>query len=285
MKDTKKNQQQMDRILVTGGTGKTGRRVVVRLKERGVPVRIGSRAGEPSFDWENPGTWTRALDGINAVYITFQPDLAVPGARKAIESFTSQAIQSGIQKIVLLAGRGEKEAERCEQVVMNSGVDWTIVRASWFNQNFSENFFLDSILTGHLALPKEDALVPYVDADDIADVVVESLLDDKHVGQTYELTGPRKLTFKQVTKEISKGTGRDILFSAISMDEHSKMLRENQVPEDLIWLMNYLFKEVLVERNSSVTNDIEKILGKKAKDFAEYVQETVTTGIWNPAPG
>ncbi len=112
-------------------------------------------------------------------------------------------------------------------------------------------------------MPKEDALVPYVDADDIADVVVESLLDDKHIGQTYELTGPRKLTFRQIAKEISKGTGRDIRFNAISMDEHSKILRKNQVPEDLIWLMNYLFKEVLVEKNSSVTNDIEKVLEKK----------------------
>jgi uncharacterized protein YbjT (DUF2867 family) len=282
MKDTSKNQQQAKNILVIGGTGKTGRRVVERLKTREIQVRIGSRAGEPAFDWEKPETWAGALDGMDKVYITFQPDLAIPGARKAIERFTSLAVKSGIQKMVLLSGKGEKEAELCEQVVMNAGVDWTIVRASWFNQNFSESFFLDPILAGHVALPRGEALVPYVDADDIADVVVESLLDDKYVGQTYELTGPRQLTFKQVTEEISEVTGRDIKFSSITMDEYAKMLREYQVPEDYIWLINYLFTEVLVERNSIVTSDIQKVLGRKAKDFAEYARETASTGIWNP---
>jgi uncharacterized protein YbjT (DUF2867 family) len=284
MKDVNKNPQQTSNILVIGGTGKTGRRVVERLKTRDIPVRIGSRAGEPPFDWENPETWAGAIDGMNTVYITFQPDLAVPGAREAIEKFTSQAVKGEIQKMVLLSGRGEKEAELCEQVVMNAGADWTIVRASWFNQNFSESFFLDSILAGHVALPRGKALVPYVDAEDIADVVVEALLDDKHIGQTYELTGPRQLTFKQVTEEISNVTGGGIQFSSITMEEYAKMLRKNQVSEDYIWLINYLFTEVLVEKNSSVTNDIQKVLGRKAKDFAEYARETASTGIWSPDP-
>lgn len=284
MKDVSKNPQQASNILVIGGTGKTGRRVVERLKTRDIPVRIGSRAGEPPFDWENPETWAGAIDGMDTVYITFQPDLAVPGARRAIEGFTSQAVKGGIQKMVLLSGRGEKEAELCEQVVMNAGADWTIIRASWFDQNFSESFFLDSILAGHVALPRGEALVPYVDADDIADVVVEVLLDDKHIGQTYELTGPRQLTFKQVTEEISNVTGGDIQFSSITIEEYAKVLRENQVPEDYIWLINYLFTEVLVEKNSSVTNDIQKVLGRKAKDFAEYARETASTGIWSPDP-
>ena len=270
------------KILVLGGKGKTGRRVAERLTKLGKTIRIGSRSEQPSFDWENPETWAGALEGMDTVYITFQPDLAVPGALKAIEGFTSQAVKAGIQKMVLLSGKGEKEAELCEQVVMNAGADWTIVRASWFNQNFSESFFLDPILAGHVALPRAEALVPYVDVDDIADVVVESLLDNKHVGQTYELTGPRKLTFEQVIEEISKVTGRDIKFESITMDKYTKMLKEYQVPEDYIWLINYLFTEVLVDRNSSVTNDIEKVLGRKAKDFAEYARETASTGIWDP---
>ena len=270
------------KILVLGGKGKTGSRVAERLTKLGKTIRIGSRSEKPSFDWENPETWEGALEGMDTVYITFQPDLAVPGALKAIEAFTSQAVKAGIQKMILLSGKGEKEAELCEQVVMNAGVDWTIVRASWFNQNFSESFFLDPILAGHVALPRGEALVPYVDADDIADVVVESLLYDKHVGQTYELTGPRQLTFEQATAEISTATGRDIKFESITMDEHTKMLKEYQVPEDFIWLINYLFTEVLVDKNSIITNDIEKVLGRKAKDFAEYARETATTGIWDP---
>ena len=270
-----------ENILVLGGKGKTGRRVAERLIKLGKAIRIGSRSGDPSFEWENPETWARTVDGMNSVYITFQPDLAVPTAVKAIEEFTSLAVKMGIKKMVLLSGRGEKEAQVCEQVVMNAGVDWTIVRASWFNQNFSESFFLDPILAGHVALPRGEAREPFVDADDIADVVVESLLKDKHVGQIYELTGPRLLTFEHVMSEISMVTGRDIKFESLTIDEYTKILREYQVPEDHIWLVEYLFNQVLDGRNSSVTNDIEKVLGRKSKDFTEYARETSATGIWN----
>lgn len=270
-----------DRILVLGGKGKTGRKVAERLNKLGKSIRIGSRSEKPSFDWENQETWAAALNGMDTVYITFQPDLAVPGAREAIEEFTSLAVKSGVRKMVLLSGKGEKEAELCEQVVMKSGADWTIVRASWFNQNFSESFFLNPIVGGQVALPRGEALVPFVDTDDIADVVVEALLDDKHIGQTYELTGPRQLTFKQVTEEISNVTGRNIEFTSITMGEYEKMLREYEVPEDYIWLINYLFTEVLVEKNSHVSNDVQKVLGRKAKDFTEYATETAMTGIWN----
>jgi uncharacterized protein YbjT (DUF2867 family) len=271
------------KILVIGGKGKTGSRVVERLIKLDKIVRIGSRSEEPSFDWENSKTWNGALEGMDTVYITFQPDLAVPGAKQKIEKFTSLAVTLGIKKMVLLSGKGEKEAELCEQVVQNSGADWTIVRASWFNQNFSESFFLDPIIAGHLALPKAEALIPFVDADDIADVVVEALLNEKHNGQKYELTGPRLLTFEQAAEEISTSTGRNIKFDSITLEEYSKMLKEFEIPADYIWLINYLFTEVLVKKNSIITNDIEKVLGRKAKDFMEYVKETAATGIWNQA--
>lgn len=269
-------------ILVLGGKGKTGRRVAERLTKIGHNVRIGSRNETPSFDWENSETWSGAVEGMNMVYITFQPDLAVPGALQAIEGFTATAVKAGIKKLVLLSGKGEKEAELCEQAIMKSGIDWTIVRASWFNQNFSESFFLEPILAGHVALPKNDALVPYVDADDIAEVVVASLLDKTHNNKVYELTGPRQLTFEQVTKEISIASGRDIQFDSISMEKYTESMRELQVPNDFIWLVNYLFTEVLTEENSVITNDIEKVLGRKAKDFSEYAREAAATGIWNP---
>ena len=268
-------------ILVLGGKGKTGRRVASRLVEKGQTVRIGSRSEEPSFDWEDPSTWEGALQGMESVYITFQPDLAVPGAKEAIEGFTSQAVMSGVRKVVLLSGKGEQEAEECERIVMNSGLDWTVVRASWFNQNFSESFFLDPILAGHVALPKNEALVPYVDANDIADVVVASLLDEKHNGEIYELTGPRTLTFSDVVREISVATGREIQFTPISMEEYNAMMKEFNLPDDYLWLINYLFEEVLVESNSIVTNDIEKVLGRKPIDFTTYANEVAKSRVWD----
>jgi uncharacterized protein YbjT (DUF2867 family) len=270
------------KILVLGSNGKTGRRVVERLEKiKNVEIRLGSRNEKIPFDWEKPQTWEKVLQDIDAVYITFQPDLAIPSAVDIIQNFTLLATKTGVQKIVLLSGRGEKEAQVCEEIVKTNAKNWTIVRASWFNQNFSESIFLDPVLAGIVALPRAEALEPFVDADDIADVVTASLLDEKHNGQTYELTGPRLLTFEQIVNEIANATGRNITFQALSLSEYVQMLREYQIPEDFIWLVNYLFEQVLDGRNSSITSDIEKVLGRKAKDFSAYAKETAETGIWD----
>ena len=270
-------------ILVIGGTGKTGRKVVSRLTASGHKVRIGSRSVTPAFDWNNSETWTEALQGIDRVYITFQPDLAVPGALETIEELTKKAKQNHVKKLVLLSGKGEREAELCEQIVIHSGIDYTIIRASWFNQNFSESFFLEPILDGFVALPQADVKVPYVDTDDIADVAVEALLNKKHDGNVYQLTGPRALTFREVIKEIAEATQRDIAFTPIALSAYTNIMKEQDVPADFIWLIEYLFTEVLGNpKNAEITNDIEQVLGRPPKDFSEYIRETISAEIWNP---
>lgn len=274
--------ENMNNILVIGGTGKTGQKVVKSLSEAGHNVRIGSRSATPAFDWENPETWSQSMEGMDKVYITFQPDLAVPGALEAIEELTKKAKQSNVKKLVLLSGKGEREAELCEQVVIHSGLDYTIVRASWFNQNFSESFFLEPILEGFVALPQAEAKVPYVDTDDIADVAVAALLGEEHNGKIYQLTGPRQLTFKEVIQEISDATGRDIAFTPIALPAYTQVMKQQGVPADFVWLIEYLFSEVLGNpNNAEITHDIEKVLGRKPKDFSDYVKETAATGIWN----
>lgn len=270
-------------ILVIGGTGKTGSRVVNHLQELGHSVRVGSRSAEPAFDWQKPETWAEVLKGMEKVYITFQPDLAVPGALEAIEGLTREMQKSGVQKAVLLSGKGEREAELCEQVIINSGIDYTIVRANWFMQNFSESFFLDPILAGHVALPNGNAKVPYVSADDIAEVVTKVLLGDQHNGHIYELTGSRTLTFPEVVNEIAAATQREIQFTPISLPAYSDIMKELQVPNDFIWLINYLFTEVLANKdNEIITNDIEKVLGRKPTDFYDFVKDVAAQGVWNP---
>ncbi len=269
-------------ILVIGGTGKTGRRVVEKLNLRNQNVRIGTRGNDPAFDWDNPSTYADALKGMDKAYIVYYPDLAVPGAKEAIQTLVEAAKNEGLEKVVLLSGKGEREAELCEQIVIRSGIAYTIVRASWFMQNFSESFFLDPILAGHVALPQSKAQVPYVHADDIAEVVVESLLNEVHNGHIYELTGPRTLTFPEVIDAIEKASGREINFSSSSLEEYVEMLGKLGVPEDFIWLINYLFSNVLAAPgNNVVTGDIEKVLGRKPIDFNEYAKETAKTGVWN----
>jgi uncharacterized protein YbjT (DUF2867 family) len=270
------------KILITGGTGKTGRRVIERLRHLGVNnIRIGSRRETPSFDWDDPATWEDAVSGVDTVYIAFQPDLAVPTAPSVIGAFTSVASRHGVRKMVLLSGRGELEAQKCEEIVKTSASSWTIVRASWFNQNFSEGFFLDSVLAGHVALPKVTSPEPFTDVDDIADVVVRCLIDDKHHGKTFDLTGPELLTFEQAVAEIVKATGKDIAFEPMTMDGYEQMMRSYNVSADEMWLIRYLFTEIFDGRNASVTDDVEKVLGRKAKTFSQYAFDAVKVGVWN----
>lgn len=268
-------------ILVIGGNGKTGKRVAESLIKLGLSVRIGSRKAFVPFDWDNPGTWENALKDIQKVYVTFQPDLAVPGSANTIRSFTEKAVKAGIEKIVMLSGRGEREAEICERIVLQSGINSTVIRASWFMQNFSENFLLDSVLSGHIILPVVTTLEPFLDADDICDVVVKILTNDIHAGEILELTGPELLSFEKAAALISKAIKRPITFQEVSMQEYVSLLKTYQLPEDFIWLVQYLFTEVLDGRNESLTNDIEKILGRKAASFEDYVSKTVATGIWD----
>ena len=271
-----------DNILVIGGTGKTGRKVVQRLQEKNIEVRIGSRSAQIPFDWHDPSTWAAALEGMDKVYITFQPDLAVPGAYEAIQGLTEEAKRQGVRKLVILSGKGEKEAQRSEQVLIHSGLDYSIVRATWFSQNFSESFLLDPILAGQVALPKADTKVAFVDTDDIADMVVEALLKDVHNGEIFDLTGPRLINFREAVQEIASATGRTISFHPVSLEAYSEMLKQVGLGDDYVWLVNYLFSEVLGnEQNSYVSSDIERVLGRKAKDFSQYVKETAATGVWN----
>lgn len=267
-------------ILVLGSTGKTGKRVGDRLQNIKIPVRLGSRNGHPPFNWDENGNWEQVLTGTESVYITFQPDLAVPQAIEKIRLFTTIAITTRVKKLVLLSGRGEKEAQACEQIIMQSGLDWTIIRSSWFMQNFSESFLLDSILKGEVVLPVIQSLEPFVDADDIADVAVAALTDQKHSGKIYELTGADLMSFQSATSQIAAALNRTIAYTEISMQDYVAALKSYQLPDDYIELIQYLFTEVLDGRNESLTSDIENVLGRKPTTFSEYVFKTAKNGVW-----
>jgi uncharacterized protein YbjT (DUF2867 family) len=273
-------QAQQKPILVLGGTGKTGGRVAARLAARAAPVRIGSRSAEPPFDWQDQTTWAPALRDVAAVYVAYWPDLGAPGAAAAIRAFAEQAVQGGVRRLVLLSGRGEEEAQRSEEELTASGADWTILRSSWFSQNFSEAFFLDSVLSGEVALPASDVGEPFTDVEDIAEVAATVLTEDGHVGKLYELTGPRLLTFPEAIAEISAASGRDIRFVQVSIEDFAAGLAKAAVPEEFVGFLTYLFAEVLDGRNAHVTDGVQRVLGRPARDFREYARETAATGVW-----
>ncbi len=277
---------QMDTVmntLIIGGTGKTGARIVERLKAKSVPTRVASRSSAYNFDWKQPEAWEDILDGIEAVYLNYAPDLAVPGADKDVALFVEKAQVAGVRKIVLLSGRGEEGAKKCEEIVQKSGLEWTVVRASWFNQNFSEGDFLPMVLNGAITLPAGDIPEPFIDVDDIADVAVAALTDSIHSGEVYEVTGPRLMTFKDVALELSSALGREVDFFDIAHDSFMGALQQEGMPEDLAWLMDYLFDTVLDGRNAHISNGVQRALGREPKDFSDFVREVATTGLWRVA--
>ena len=267
-------------ILIIGKNAKTGLRVDQRLRALGLATRAVSRSTKPAFDWEDPATWPGALTGTESAYVTFYPDLAVPGAEQTIRDFIEVARDCGLRHLVLLSGRGEQGAQRAEAALMNSGLDWNVVRANWFMQNFSEGFMIEGILSGNLALPAGDIAEPFIDIDDIADVAVAALTREELRNRLFEVSGPRALTFAQCAAEISRAAGYPVNFTQISIDEFLDALRQQGLPESMLWLMNELFTVVFDGRNAQPASGVEEALGRPATDFSEYLDKVVASGVW-----
>jgi len=260
-------------IIIIGSSGKTGRRVVDKLNGMGIKVREGSRSASLPFDWENPETWQPCLNGMKSVYLTFFPDLAVPTAPAAIEAFCLLAKRNGIQQITLLSGRGEAAAQACEKILQDSGIGWTIIRSSWFAQNFSEGFFRDYVMSGVLAFPVNEVKEPFIDIDDIAEIAVASLTEQGHRGEVYEVTGPQLLSFSDLADKFTMHLNRPIRFVEISLAEFQNSLTEVGVPTDAIKMLEYLFVEVLDGRNESLTRDVERALGRSPGSFSQFIEK------------
>lgn len=264
--------------LVIGGAGKTGRRVAAQLGALDVPVRIGSRGGEPPFRWDDPATWTPALSGVGRVYLTY-PSPFTPGGAEQITAFAESAVALGVRRLAVLSSRGSYGVAMYEEGVIRSGADWTFVRPGWFNQNFDEGILLPQVRAGELLMSVGDVKEAFVDADDIAAVAVAALTDDKHLGRTYELAGPRLLGFADVAEELSRATGREIGYTSVSSDGWSAWMRENGFPHPDE--AEKLEASYLNGDNSSLAHGVEEALGRAPKDFSEYARETAATGVWD----
>jgi uncharacterized protein YbjT (DUF2867 family) len=269
-------------ILVIGATGKTGSRVTARLEAKRLPVRRGSRNASTPFDWEAPETWAPALTGVRAAYVTYFPDLAFPGAIEKLDSLVETATDVGVQHLVLLSGRGEHHARLGEEVVRASGLDFTIVRAAWFAQNFSEGYLRDPVLAGVLPMPGGEIAEPIVDIDDIADVAVAALTEEGHAGKLYEVTGPRLMTFAEMAEQLSQATGRPIRHIPISFEEfHTNIARSGGA--FVADVFTAIARETLDGRNAHTMDGVMQALGRPPRDFADFAQAAAAAGAWPSA--
>ena len=266
--------------LVLGATGKTGSRVAQRLRALSYPVRAGSRSGRPSFDWSDRNSWGPALDDVGAVYLCYQPDLGIPGAAEVVGAFVDQAVAAKVGRIVLLSARGEPEAQAAEDRLQASAADWTIVRCAFFCQNFT-GIWREPIREGVLAVPAGDNAEPFLDVEDIADVASAALTDDRHTGRIYELTGPRLITFHEATAELSAAIGREVRYQPVSRDEFAAGLATAGLPAKQAGPLATVIAEFLDGRNSSITDGVERALGRHPREFPDYVRAAAASGVWD----
>ncbi len=267
-------------ILVIGSTGKTGRRVTQRLENRGVPVRHGTRRSDIPFDWERPETWAASLQDIKTAYVAYSPDLAVPSAHSVIAEFVQAAEQSGLRRVVLLSERNEARAQACEQLIMNSSLEWTVLRPSWFMQNFSEGGFLDGVMSGEVSAPDSGFPEPWVDLEDVADIAVAALLDEGHTGEVYEITGPELLTWQEAVSLVADVTGREVSYRTVTPGEFESTLIAEGFPEPDAQFVATLVAEILDGKNASTSDGLQRALGREPGSFAAFAKNAHAAGSW-----
>ncbi|MFH8367624.1 NAD(P)H-binding protein [Streptomyces sp. NPDC018031] len=267
-------------ILVLGGTGKTGRRVAALLAERGVPARAASRGGATRFDWLDDSTWGPALDGAGAVYLVYLQDLSSPDAPGHIQAFLRLARERGVQRVVMLSARGWAGAGPAEEAVRASGLAWTILRPTWFAQNFSEDMFAPYVLGGELRLPTAAGREPFIDVADVAEVAVAALTGDGHAGEVYELSGPRLLGFGDAAAAIAAATGRELRYTPISSEEFIADLIAAGLTAEEAPVVDGLLGIIARDENAYLSDGVRRALGREARDFTAYAADTAAAGAW-----
>lgn len=271
-------------ILVLGATGKTGRRVVTQLEQRAATVRAASRRSATHFDWSDRETWAPALVGVRAVYLV---DSQAADAAETLGAFSAQAAEAGVDHLVLLSSRDAGVSGGLtwldgERAVREAGTAWTILRPTWFMQNFSEEPYLHGpVRSGALTVSTGTGLEPFIDAEDIAAVAATVLTEPGHAGQIYDLSGPRLLTFGDALAQIATATGRDLRYDPVSSAEFATYAAQRGVSPGLIEALVLLFGWIAEGRNAHLSDGVRRVLGREPRDFTTYAKDTAATGVWD----
>lgn len=270
-------------VLVLGARGTTGRRMVERLRAVGVSVRAASRSGDTFFDWSDPASWRPAVAGARAVYLVEQGS---PGVLTTA-AFARLAAAEGVGTIVLLSSReadlpGYEDHLAAEMAIRSAGTGWTILRPSWFAQNFMTHFDLE-VRSGLLQLPAGEGREPFIDAEDIAAVAVAALTQAEHRGCTYELSGPRALSYREAVDRISELTGLSVRYKSVTEAAYIDLLRTHGLPSEAARRFATVHRPVAEGSNEYVSDGVEQVLGRPPRDFDDVVRAAVAAGVW-PAP-
>jgi len=267
------------RFVVLGAGGKTGGRVAHRLRARGYAVSEASRSTTPRFDWGDSSTWGPTLEGATGLYATYFPDLAAPGATEAVAGLAEVAREAGVDRAVLLSGRGEPAARAGEDAFLAGLPGADVVRCAWFDQNFTEGIFIPAVASGVISLPAPSgAAEPFVDAEDIADCAVELLTRPSPAGGVHELTGPSAVTLAEVAEILGAARSAPIRYEETDLAGFARVLEEEGLPPDDAEALAYVFAETFDGRNTPTTTTVHDLLGRSPRTLTAFAADAQRAG-------
>jgi ergot alkaloid biosynthesis protein len=263
-------------VLVTGGTGKTGRRLVSRLRESGVACRIAARGMRPNdrFDWTQPGTWARTLEGVTAAYLV-APALQQEVAPIMI-GFLELALKRGVSRFVLLSASllaaGGPAMGQVHLWLEQNAAQWAVLRPSWFMENFSEGHHLRSIgEEGRIYSATESGRVPFISADDIAAVAQVALTRETSFNSDFVLTGGEPISYDEVAGCIGGAIGRAVSHHRISPDELAARHRSLGLPTLHAQTLAAMDTAIAAGMEDRVTYWVQELTGSHPVRFDDFV--------------
>ena len=268
-------------VLVLGGTGTTGRRIVAGLRANGVTARAATRkpgeAGQVRFDWTDRGTHADALRGASALYLVAPIGEAEPA--RLVGPFLDDALAAGVRRVVLLGSSAvTAETPGLGELVrlVRAVPEWTVLRPSWFMQNFTgEHLVARGVRDGEIVTATGDARVAFVDAGDIAAVAVRALTDPEPHNTEHVLTGPSALSYAEAASVVSARLGRPVRHRAIGTAEFAAFLTASGVPAAFAEVLAALDEDIRRGSEDRVTPAVEQVTGRPARPFETFVQEEI----------
>ena len=272
----------MSRIIVLGGTGKVGRRIVELLELSGNDAVPASRNATHRFDWHDEGTWAPLLSGADRLFIVG------PGSARdwspRLAALLDLASRSRLKHAVLLSARGveflpDGAVDRAEKVLAAGPLPWTILRPSHFAQNFTEAMFMPS--NGVISAPVGSGAEPFIDVLDIAEVAVRVLESpvEQFAGKTLSLSGPSAITFAEAARVLTEVSGMPVAFEAAAPAQHSDALRADGVPEGYIRWRMAMLGGIESGADAYVSEGVPEVLGRAATDFRSWAEREVPDSL------
>lgn len=265
--------------LILGGTGRTGSLLADKLTRHGVATRTAARSGaDVRFDWDDPTAHAHALAGADRLYLV-TPVLRLKYAEQ-VADFLDLAENSGVRHVTFLSAYNADKAPQGIDIAAveadlaaRSAVTSSVLRPAWVMQNFADDHL--PVIDGTITAPSAGGREAFVDADDIAAVAAETLLNpEAHAGARYDLTGPQALTFAEAADIISSVSGRAIAYNDIDQEAWIGGAIAMGLPADYAVMLRWLTGAVISGNGATPTNDVEKVTGRPATTFREFAERS-----------